>query len=138
MLQGKGFRKIGEVYLFGKPGGEGGLGKRTALYNFVLKLFPKPTDSTWHSKAALFHCISCLHLHTPSSPSSTWKQSALMSPSWQKESLEQALPSISSSERVPFLSETFGGTHSPQSWIMSGSSHWQMPHSQVVFAGHPE
>ena len=98
----------------------------------------KVTNSTWHSKAALFHCISCLHLHTPSSPSWDLKHSALMSPFWQKESLKQAVPSISNSKRVPFFSPTSGETHSPQSWIMSGSSHWHMPHSQVVFSGHPE
>ena len=60
---------------------------------------------------------------------------------WQSESFKQDTPTISSSESVPFLWSRFsssGKTHSPQIWTISGSSHWQSPHSQVVFSGHPE
>ena len=104
---------------------------------------------TWHSKATVFHCISCRHLHSlftqRALTSSAWTKNSFLVfvifIAWQSESSKQDTPTICSSKSVPFLWIRFsssGKTHSPQIWTISGSSHWQSPHSQVVFSGHPE
>lgn len=119
---------------------------------------------TWHSKAALFQCISCLHLymimktmvqmkirmmmtmsclhlHRPSSSSLDLKHSVLMSSSWQKASSKHVFPTIVSSETVPSNDVPWRScckTHSPHNWTILGSSYWHRPHSQMVFSGHPE